>query len=442
MVTITELSAQYRLPEAFIRQLLPLLGEEADAFFASYHQPYERGIRFRDKRIPLPASALPGSIPYAPNAFYLKQDSNAGMLPLHDAGAYYIQEPSAMAAAAVLCPQANDIVLDLCAAPGGKSTQLASLAPLKLLVCNEPIPSRAQVLSGNIERMGISNAIVTCAYPDQLALKWPGLFDKILVDAPCSGEGMFRRHPEAILEWSPQSPERCHERQVQILSEAAKMLRAGGRMVFSTCTFNGIENENTVDFFLKAHPNFRLIPIQAAGLPAAPNGMLRLWPHRFRGEGHFIALLEKLYALPEEVQPAGGAALPAPDKASLSLFSDFKRDLGLDVQPNVQQGSRLFHVPAVLPPLDCIRVLRMGLHVGEIKGKIFIPDHALALAVPAGKTFEADEGMSVSYLHGDTLPCAEALRGYYAVSYMGYPLGFGKASGGQMKNHYPKGLRR
>lgn len=441
-MTITELSAQYRLPEEFIRQLLPLLKEEADAFFASYTKPYERGVRFRDERISLPPGDLDGKIPYSPNCYYLNQESKAGALPLHDAGAYYIQEPSAMAAAAVLHPAAGDRILDLCAAPGGKSTQLASMAPLELLICNEPIPSRAQVLSGNIERMGISNALVTCAYPEQLAKKWPGFFDKILVDAPCSGEGMFRRHPETVPEWTPDGPQRCHRRQVQILSEAAKMLRKGGRMVFSTCTFNDTENENTVSVFLQEHPNFRLVPIDVPGLPESQSGMLRLWPHRFRGEGHFVALLEKQDALPNEASIASVSALAMPDKTSLLPFSDFKNDLGLGIQPNVQQHGKLFQVPSSIPPLVGIRVLRFGLHIGEIKGKIFIPDHALAMAIPMCKVFKINDQQASFYLHGDTLPCADTLRGYYVISYNGYQMGFAKASGGQMKNHYPKGLRK
>ena len=187
--------SEYPLPLAFIESMRPLLSGEMDAFLASYQQPAQRGVRFRDARRPLSASSLLGDIPYARNACYLSLDSNAGAIPLHEAGAYYLQEPSAMAAAAALRPQDGDRVLDLCAAPGGKSTQLAMSAHLSLLIANEPIPSRAQVLSSNIERMGIGNAVITCAYPDALAARWPSFFDKILVDAPCSGEGMFRRHP-------------------------------------------------------------------------------------------------------------------------------------------------------------------------------------------------------------------------------------------------------
>lgn len=427
------------LPAAFVKQMRSLLQEDADAFFASYESPSLRGIRFRDARRPLPAGALTGVIPYARNACYLDAASDAGGLPLHEAGAYYIQEPSAMAAAAVLQPRDGDKVLDLCAAPGGKSTQLAMAADLQLLVANEPIPSRAQILSRNIERMGIGNAIVTCAYPDQLALSWTGFFDKILVDAPCSGEGMFRRHPETRAEWDENAPRRCHERQLEILRAAAKMLRPGGRMVFSTCTFNAIENEGTLQGFLAEHPDFHLLPIDIPGLPQAADGMLRLWPHRFPGEGHFVALLEKAEG---ESVSIPSPSMTAPQKNALAAYRDFARQVGCNVIPNLQQGDRLYHVPDGLPPLKGIRVLRMGLHVGEIRGKVFLPDHALALSCDGLRSFEADERQAVAYQHGDTLDCDEKLSGFYAVTHQGFCLGFGKASNGQMKNHYPKGLRK
>ena len=420
-----------------------LLGTEADAFFASYDQPALRGIRFRNDRQPLTAEDLLSPIPYAKKAWYLSESSAAGALPLHEAGAYYIQEPSAMAAAAVLDPQEGDRVLDLCAAPGGKSTQLAMHADLSLLVANEPIPARAQVMSRNIERMGIANALVTCAYPDALAEKWPQFFDKILVDAPCSGEGMFRRHPETRTEWDADAPQRCHERQVTILNAAALMLRPGGRMVFSTCTFNDIENEGTVHAFLQSHPNFRLLPIHVLALPDAPEGMLRLWPHLFKGEGHFVALLEKMDALPEETSPAQPAVLPAPDPAAAAAYRAFAQEMGCSIHAaNAILGAHILRAPDALPPTDRLRVLRAGVQLGEMRGKVFLPDHALALYASCEKHFDLDDAQILFYLHGDTLPCPDACQGFYQITHRGYAFGFGKAIGGQMKNHYPKGLRK
>ena len=431
-----------QLPDAFVRQLLPILREEAEAFFASYLKKPLRGIRFRGERIPLPSSELLGKTPYAKNAYYLAPDSKAGMLPFHDAGAYYIQEPSAMAAAAVLQPQSGDRVLDLCAAPGGKSTQLAMSASLGLLVANEPILSRAQILSGNIERMGSRNAVVTSAYPQQLAEKWPRFFDRILVDAPCSGEGMFRRHPETIAEWNADAPLNCHLRQVEILDAAAKMLREGGYMLYSTCTFNRMENEQSVSSFLRTHPNFRLAPFALEGLPASSDGTLRLWPHKFPGEGHFIALLHKEGVLPDEQEACVlNEPVCAPDKQSAALFSAFAEEIGADITANMQRGNRLFALPIGVPPLSGIKTLRTGLHLAELRGKNLFPDHAFALSVEMSKKWTIQPDQAAAYLHGDTLSCPESLRGYYAIDYCGYQLGFGKASCGQMKNHYPKGLR-
>lgn len=430
----------FELPQAFLSHVKEMLGDEYNAFLSSYQRPYTRGLRFRDARIPLPEDDLEGIILYAKNAHYLSIDSLAGALPLHEAGAYYIQEPSAMTAAAVLAPQDGDIVLDLCAAPGGKSTQLAMSAQLKLLVANEPIPNRAQILSRNIERMGVTNAIVTSAYPDQLAKKWPAYFDKILVDAPCSGEGMFRKHPESRAEWNEQSPMRCAERQTDILASAAKMLRAGGKMVYSTCTFNRHENEDVLENFLASHPDFHLCPFSLPGLPKAPAGYLHLWPHQICGEGHFVALLEKNGCASRiPVKPS----LPKPTPKAAQQIADFFTACGCKaLYPNAQFADRPVIVPDEYPDLGGIRTLRAGLQLGEFKGKAFIPDHAVALAIPFDRTIALDDQQISLYLHGDVIPCDDSLKGFVVLSYKGYQIGFGKASDGMIKNHYPKGLRK
>ena len=434
----------YPLPEAFVSAIRAQLGPEAEAFFASYEEPSFRGIRFRDERYPLGEAELISPIPYARNAFFLSAESTAGAMPLHEAGAYYLQEPSAMAAAAVLAPQDGDRVLDLCSAPGGKATQLAASARLSLLVANEPVPSRAQILSRNIERMGIRCAVVTSAYPQQLSSKWPQFFDKILVDAPCSGEGMFRRHPETRAEWTPDSPSHCHARQNEILDSAASMLRAGGRLVYSTCTFNRLENEETIAVFLSKHSNFHLLPIFLDGLPDAPSGMLHLWPHLFSGEGHFIALLEKTAADSNESKPASCVRLTAPTRDEASLFREFASEHipGKDVTADSILAGHLCQAPSAVPPIDGIRVLRLGLQLGDIRGKVFVPDHALALAIDISPRFSLNDYSIASYLHGDAVQCDDSLKGYYAITFEGWQMGFGKASNGQMKNHYPKGLRK
>ena len=431
----------YALPPAFLQNMQHMLGDHFDAFLSSYQQPAHRGIRFRDDRRPVTADELLGDIPYARNGCYLSEDSKAGATPLHEAGAFYIQEPSAMTAAAVLAPQDGDRVLDLCAAPGGKSTQLAMSADLHLLVANEPIPSRAQILSRNIERMGITNAIVTSAYPDQLAKKWPEYFDKILVDAPCSGEGMFRKHPETRDEWNEQSPAHCAERQMEILSCAAKMLRPGGRLAYSTCTFNDQENEGVVEAFLAAHSEFHLCPFALAELPEAPQGYMHLWPHEVRGEGHFVALFEKDG---NESAVLVKPSLPAIDQKTAKQIEQFFASVHCSkrIVPNALFGGRPVMLPASYPDLNGIRTLRAGLHLGEFKGKAFIPDHAVALGVNFDQCIDLDDTQIQLYLHGDVIPCADDCKGFVVLRYKGYQIGFGKASDGMIKNHYPKGLRK
>jgi len=431
------------LPPAFLNSMQQMLGEEFGAFLSSYSEMPYRGVRFRNEEVPLDDSEIIAPVPYAKNAFYLSADSVAGAQPLHEAGAYYIQEPSAMTAAAVLAPQDGDRVLDLCAAPGGKSTQLAMRARLQLLIANEPIPSRAQILSRNIERMGIDRCVVTSAFPDALQKKWPYYFDKILVDAPCSGEGMFRKHPETRAEWHEKAPQNCAARQFEILSCAAKMLRSGGRMAYSTCTFNAVENEGVIAEFLSKHPHFHLVPFSLPALPESKDGMLHIWPHKVRGEGHFVALLEKDETDEISAETISYAFRPV-DNQLKKAAEAFYEEIGADLNctPNALFNNKAVMLPSECPDLTGVKVLRAGLHLGEMRGKVFVPDHAAALALSIGKTFELNEEQVKCYLHGDVIPCSDNMKGYFVVSYRGYSLGFGKATDGVLKNHYPKGLRK
>ena len=276
------------LPDAFIRRMRGLLGPEADAFFASYDLPRAVGVRFHKgpDRTDLPFVLDP--VPWAAHGYYYDPAARPGLHPWHDAGVYYLQEPSAMAPAALLDPQPGERVLDLCAAPGGKSTQLArAMEGRGILVCNEISPKRAKILSGNVERLGIANALVLNETPERLAERLPGWFDRVLVDAPCSGEGMFRKEEAALTDWSEDTVAMCAARQKSILEAAAKLLRPGGRLVYSTCTFAPEENEGAVEAFLKNHPDFRPEAVEAPrfspGLTGTP-GMYRLWPHRLCGE--------------------------------------------------------------------------------------------------------------------------------------------------------------
>ena len=431
-------------PEGWIEQLNSLLGHSLPDFLHSYDASPARGIRMRPGI--KPPAEIEDPIPWVENGYYLPLDSLAGATPAHEAGAYYLQEPSAMAAAAALRPNPGEKVLDLCAAPGGKSTQLgAFLQGRGTLICNEPVPGRAQILARNIERMGIGNAIVVNHLPEELSHRWPGWFDKILVDAPCSGEGMFRRHPETRQEWHAASPAGCAQRQGHILSHAARMLRPGGIMAYSTCTFNPIENEGVIQGFLRDHPEFSLRPFALPGIGAC-QGMMRLWPHLIRGEGHFVALLQKAEDAPDapvkKKEKQQGSGMAAPDKHQAALAVDFLREhFDLPLIPNALFANRITQVPEC-PSLQGVKVLRLGLHLGEAKGKIFIPDHALALTHPCKKQVEVDTDAARAYQNGQVLPCKEGLKGWFTLCLDGLSLGWGKASDGQMKNHYPKGLRK
>jgi len=344
-----------------------------------------------------------------------------------------------MAAAAALRAEPGDRVLDLCAAPGGKSTQLAAyLKGQGTLVCNEPHPARVQILSRNVERMGIANAVVVSALPEKLCGPWKGFFDRVLIDAPCSGEGMFRRHPESRSEWDMTSPHHCAQRQTQILGCAADMLRPGGTMVYSTCTFNEQENEGVIRRFLREHTDFELVPFALDGIGAC-DGMLRIWPHRVRGEGHFVCKMRRLGDAPLPQ----GEKLPPADKAESAAVLDFAKNVGMEAPAAICRfGSQLVCPPRDVPPVKGVKVLRMGLHLGQMKGKVFAPDHAWALAVKGQRLVPVDENAALAYLHGETLPCGDTLRGWVIPAYEGMQLGWGKASDGQIKNHYPKGLRK
>ena len=276
------------LPQGFPERMLHLLGEaEFAEFLASYERPRSAGLRLNPRK-PLPDGAsLPfceAQVPWEPNGYYVCEGSRPGLHPWHDAGAYYLQEPSAMAPARLLDAQPGERVLDLCAAPGGKTTQLAAAMQGRgLLVCNEIHPRRAQVLASNVERLGIPNALVLSEHPARLAQRFPGYFDRILVDAPCSGEGMFRKEEAAVTDWSEATVAMCAARQQEILASAAEMLAPGGRLVYSTCTFSPEENEGVISAFLHAHPAFSVEPVEAPWFsPARPDWIDDPAPERTR----------------------------------------------------------------------------------------------------------------------------------------------------------------
>ena len=440
----------YPLPQAFIARMRAQLGSDADAYFSALDKPYLRGVRINPRKSGVPVEGMLSAVPWnAAYGRYLAQDSAAGLDPLHEAGAYYIQEPSAMSPVALLNPQPGERVLDLCAAPGGKSTQIAdALNGEGLLVCNEPVPSRAKILSRNIERMGIANALVVSAEPEKLAPLWPECFDAVLVDAPCSGEGMFRRHPETRAEWDEGSPEGCAARQEYILRCAVEMLKPGGRLAYSTCTLNEVENEQVVSHLLSSHPELHAVPFEMSigdgKTLSAPDGMAHLYPHELEGEGHFVALLRKDDGESDDLFRPAREQLSAPQKPFLAAYEAFCKPFAGLPRANAQFGDVLLCCPD-LPPLKGIKVLRAGVQLGGLKGKVFAPDHALAMALPLPygvPTVPLSREDALRYQSGETLDVPEDVSGYALPTYHGLALGFGKASGGQLKNHYPKGLRR
>ena len=444
------------LPQAYIAQMKRLLGEAG--FFAyekALGEPVTRALRvnlllFPDGAPPCAIEGLGEPVPWAKGAYFIEGDARPGLSPLHEGGLYYMQESSAMTAVSALCPQPGERVLDLCAAPGGKSTQIAALmAGRGLLVCNEPVPSRAQILSRNVERMGVCNAVVTSALPDQLSPRFAGFFDRILVDAPCSGEGMFRRQIEARDEWSENAPRGCADRQLEILHEAARMLAPGGHMVYSTCTFNDTENEGVLERFLQAHPEFALVPFALPGLPRAEAGYLHLYPHEMRGEGHFVSLLQKRAdapAAPESAKKKGKAA-PRPAKAQEAIALPPVLAEGVSLGRLHSAGGCLWSLPEGLDiaRLDGLRVLRTGLLLAHAEGRRAEPDHALAMALrpqEALRTASLTREQALAYQAGEALDLGDLPEGFTLMCCEGVSLGWGKQAGGLMKNHYPKGLRR
>ena len=453
------------LPKAYIDQMKRLLGEAG--FFAyekSLCEPVTRALRVNlltrpDGTLPCQIEGVGEAVPWAKGCYFVTGDARPGLSPLHEGGLFYLQEPSALSAVSVLNPKPYERVLDLCAAPGGKSTQIAGLMQGKgLLVCNEPVSSRAQILSRNIERMGVRNAVVTSALPAQLAPHFEAFFDRILVDAPCSGEGMFRRQPEARDEWSENSPRGCADRQMEILEEAAKMLIPGGAMVYSTCTFNDTENEGVLARFLEIHPEFALEGFELPGLPSGARGYAHLYPHEIQGEGHFVSLLRKSADAPgaraDIQEKPKRAAKPqrgkdgARKKAEPVMAMPDVLAKGISFGCLHAAGDSLWALPDGLDDiarLDGVRVLRTGLLLCHMEGKRCEPDHALAMALQpeeAARTAGLSEKQALAYQAGEALDLGELESGYTLLTHCGVSLGFGKQAGGVMKNHYPKGLRR
>ncbi len=431
-----------RLPEKFIQRMKEQLPqEEWGAFFARYDEKPYKGVRINPLKggkyalkelLPF----LGDPVPWEENGYYTTEEK-VGASPFHAAGAFYSQEPSAMSAAPLLKVEGGERVLDLCSAPGGKGTQLAcAMKGEGIILLNEPIPARAKILSQNVERMGIKNAVVTNEYPEALARRFQEYFDKILVDAPCSGEGMFRKNAdEALSEWSEENVALCAARQAFILEQATKMLKKGGRLVYSTCTFSKEEDEGQVCDYLQKHPEMRLLSQE------------KLYPHRVAGEGHFVALFEKAEKTSEwesRVKEGGKSVTAKGEKA----YREFERAFFKE-----KFAHRLYEVNGVLYELpkgvfdwSGLRILRVGVRLGEVRGDRFEPNHSLAACVRAEECknvvdLSPDDPRVEKYLCGEVIE-GDADKGWCLVCVAGYPLGLGKCVDGSIKNHLPKALRR
>ena len=479
------------LPIEFEKKMKAFLGNEWEEFLYSYDNNRFQALRFNTLKVGKNKSVeeeiagimdklcipMDKKVTWANDAYYYDEEKRPGKHPYHEMGLYYIQEPSAMSAAALLAPKPGMRVLDLCAAPGGKSTQLATyLGDSGLLVSNEINTQRSRILSQNIERMGIKNAIVTNEDSFVLASHFPSFFNAIQVDAPCSGEGMFRKLPEAVEQWSTENVAICAERQKEILDNAAVMLKPGGVIVYSTCTFSREENEDVIEYFLERHPDFTL------------EEMERFWPHKVDGEGHFVAKLvirgsvnefDSDYEVCEEncnkVEDTGlkddrktkknknnknrkNETKPALTKENMKLLSEFLDEtISEDVAAWIKNarlvmfGEQLYRLPDMEVDIKGLKVQRAGLHVGEFKKQRFEPSHSLALALKYSEAknvvkLTCDDPQTTGFFNGQSVmlsdgQAAECKKGWALVCVDGYPAGWGKVNGTQVKNHYPKGLR-
>lgn len=424
-----------QLPEKFLLRMKDALGDGYTAFVNSYERPPLKAVRVNTLKIspsefakisPFP---LGNSVPWEPNGFLVAEEK-AGKSIQHSAGLYYVQEPSAMCSAPLLNVTAGEKVLDLCSAPGGKGTQLAqAMRGEGVLILNEINFSRAKILSQNVERLGVTNSAVISETPDRIAEHFTGYFDKIMVDAPCSGEGMFKKESSAISEWSEEAVTACAHRQELVLNSAQKALKPGGLLCYSTCTFAPEEDELQIEKFLNSYPNFKLL------------SMKKLYPHECEGEGHFVALMQKTDGV--EGQTALFRA-NKPTKKQLEVYQELEKSVFTrDSFQNLHfSDGVLYSIPEYFPSLP-FKTLRAGVRLAEIKGDRAEPNHSLSMCLTAddAPTVELDETTALSYLSGNTFACAENLKGWILATYLGYPLGWCKAVKGVAKNHLPKGLR-
>lgn len=446
------------LPKEFLERMKSLLGDEYDAFLKSYELPPVKAFRVNTDKISISDFEKINpfgneKIPYVQNGFYLDFEK-AGNHPYHHAGLIYVQEPAAMAPAECIDINPDWTVLDMCAAPGGKSTQLKNkLSEKGILVSNEIISSRCRILTGNIERLGLHNTVTTCMDTTRLAKTFPKSFDLIMVDAPCSGEGMFRKDDVAINEWSVDNVKMCAERQIEILDNAAKLLKDGGYIIYATCTFSLEENEMTVDSFLQSHPEFEIIPVKETVAKYTSDGIFfegckekninyarRFYPHIAKGEGQFMAVLHNTNSSNNSYKPN-----VKEQKIDNTVFN-FLDDCLLEYKKEkvrMYNGNPVYFTPDF--EVKDGTAFSCGITIGELKKNYILPHHQFFMGL--GKFFKRKIELTVDsaeikkYLHGEEID-VNCANGWAVVTVDGCALGGVKVVNGKAKNHYPKGLRK
>lgn len=455
------------LPAAFEEKMKSLLKDDYDNYIACYEEGRHYGLRVNTRKISvedfLAISPWPLTpIPWIENGFYYDGDHvSPAKHPYYFAGLYYLQEPSAMTPANRLPIEPGDKVLDVCAAPGGKATELgAKLQGEGVLVANDISSSRAKGLLKNIELFGIGNVLVLSEEPGKLEDYFTGYFDKILIDAPCSGEGMFRKEKKMVKAWEEHGPEFFSKLQRSIVTQAARLLKPGGMLLYSTCTFDPLENEKTIEYLIEQFPEFHICEIQpyegfANGIPEQTDSKnpdfaktVRIWPQRMEGEGHFVALLQKGEGTSRlHWNDSKKSDMKIADELA-AFFENVSWDMEwsrLDIH-----GERVYYMPKDLPNLKGIRFLRTGLLLGELKKKRFEPSQAFAMCLKQDEyrytiKLPVEDERVRKYLKGETIDVDDLVqpkeKGWYLICIDAYPLGWGKLSNGSVKNKYLPGWR-
>ena len=446
------------IPERFSERMKELLGEEYAAFESALSEKSVRGVRVNTAKISVEdyqkVTELDLSpISYADYGFIPEDAEGVGTLAEHHAGMIYVQDPGAMATVASLEVQRGWKVLDACAAPGGKASQIAALVgDGGFVLANEYVPKRAKIIVGNFERLGLKNAMVTSLDTAKLADMFHSYFDLVICDAPCSGEGMFRKYDEALTEWSEENVRLCAERQREILGNCAKTVKAGGYLLYSTCTYSKEENEDTVRTFLESHEEFSLVPVNSKLVSLTSPGLdgmtdaRRFYPHIAKGEGQFIALMKKAENSENLPTVLYKEAIKSSSKDEIRVAEKFVSDV-FSQKPNgrfIKAGDQIILISHNLP-IPEFSVFMSGVLLGEVRKGILFPSHQLFSAygrdMKLRVNLQKGDPRVAKYLRGEEIDTDDEGSGWCAVCYEGVPIGGGKISAGKVKNHYPKGLR-